>query len=107
MLSTDWGTAWLMTGIGFGVVFAILVLLVLVLSCFSIFFTLLDRPAKAAPVASGASVAPVASASEADKAAVAVALHLYMSDAHDEESGVLTIQQTPYSEWHEVLNTRL
>ncbi len=100
---TDWPTAWLMTGIGVGVVFLILVLLVLVLSIFGKFISMTDTPAKA-PAAPAAQ--PVAEASEDDKAAVAVALYLYQNDMHDEESGVLTINETN-SAWHAVLNTRL
>ena len=35
ILATKWTTAWLMTGLGFGAVFSILVLLVLLLQIFS------------------------------------------------------------------------
>lgn len=107
ILATNWGTAWLMTGMGFGVVFLILILLVIILSIFSSVFV---KPAKAAdtkPAAMAQMAQPIANASEDDKAAVAVALYLYLNNQHDEESGKLTIVPTPNAGWHSVLNTRL
>jgi hypothetical protein len=41
---------------------------------------------------------------EEDMAAVATAVYLYLNSAHDEESGVLTIQNDERSLWHAELN---
>ncbi|MCQ2258120.1 MAG: OadG family protein [Bacteroidaceae bacterium] len=46
-------------------------------------------------------------ASEEDKAAVAVALHLYFTEKENRESRVLTIKSNPYSAWNFQLNPRL
>jgi hypothetical protein len=41
---------------------------------------------------------------EEDMVAVATAVYLYLNSAHDEESGVLTIQNDEHSLWHAELN---
>jgi Na+-transporting methylmalonyl-CoA/oxaloacetate decarboxylase gamma subunit len=106
-------STWMMAGISVAVVFVILVLLVGVLHIFSVI-------AAKAPHAKGPRVLEVAPAPEepllAGKpstdaederlAAVAVAVHLFLSRAHDDESGVITINQAA-SQWHAVLNPRL
>ena len=40
------------------------------------------------------------SASESEKAAIAMALHLYFAEVHDTESYCLTIRQNPNSAWN-------
>lgn len=96
---------WLMTGMGIGVVFIILCLLVLVLQVFSLVAKSAAPKPVAAPVTPAAQ--PVENASEDEKAAVAVAVYLYLNDAHDKESGILTIRQNENAHWGAVLNTRL
>ena len=115
ILSTDWGLAWGMAGISVGVVFAILILLVGVLYVFH--FVAAGNEAKAAEAAkpkvlTGAEYikskqADIASASDLDKVALATAVYLYMSNQHDEESGVLTIHHTDHTAWHAELNRHL
>lgn len=108
VLSVNWGVAFTLAGISVCVVFAILVILVFVLQIFSMVAKGASKAPKTAKAAApaAAKAAPVADASEADMAAVATALYLYMNNAHDEESGVLTIANTT-SAWHSVLNPRL
>lgn len=106
LLTTDWGQAWTMAGISVGVVFTILLLLV----CVLVIFSLVARGNKEKPAV--AQVATVASksaqkGSQADEAAVAMAVYLYMNGRHDEESGILTIHVNEHSLWHEELNERL
>ena len=48
-----------------------------------------------------------AQVAQADEAAVATAVYLYLNGRHDEESGVLTIHVNDHSLWHEELNDRL
>lgn len=107
LLSANWSEAWLMTGMGIGVVFCILVILVLVLLVFS---CVAQKSTKEngvkAGVADQPAAKPLAEASELDKAAVATALYLYQKSKGDQESGVLTLKKTP-SAWHAVLNERL
>lgn len=90
---------WLLAGISIATVFCILVILVAVLQLFGL------MAGKEGAVASAAKdrAVPVASASEEEQAAVAMALYLYQNDAHDQESGVLTLRDTQ-SYWHSELN---
>lgn len=107
--------AWSMAGISVGVVFTILILLVLVLYCFS--YIAAGKAAKAEEAAkpkvlTGAEYvkskqADIASASDAERAALATAIYLYMGGQHDEESGILTIHHTDNSAWHAELNKHL
>ncbi len=107
-----WADAWARTGMGFGVVFAVLLILVFVLMAFGLFSRMSGKKQTQAPKpaslqsAPQAAVAPAASASDADKAAIATALYLYFQNVHDEESNVITIQHKANSAWHHELNPR-
>ena len=90
---------WLLAGISIATVFCILIILVLVLQLFG----LMGEKECVAAASSKTQAQPLASASEEEQAAVAVALYLYQNDAHDQESGVLTLRETP-SYWHSELN---
>jgi len=119
ILSTNWAQAWGMAGISVSVVFSILVLLVLVLYIFT--FVAEGMGAKGADASKPKSVtgaefakaqetdqaAAYVSASEADKVAIATAVHLYLANQHDEESGVLTICHLDHPAWHAELNDHL
>lgn len=103
---TDWSVVGLMTGMGFGVVFLILLVLVFILYVFHR-ISAASQAATARRAARKGQVAHLNEASEIDKAAVTVALHLYLNSVHDEESGVLTVSPTRYTPWHGELNERL
>ena len=103
-----------MAGISITVVFLILVLLVFLLNVFSWLSSIhtikrtprvMDVPsAPSKPLAAGK---PADSAEEENLAAVAVAVHLFLNCAHDDESGVLTIKQNTTSGRHAELNPRM
>lgn len=99
-----------MTGMGIGVVFAILLLLVVVLQIFNV---VAQQTVKGAQVVhkqvknTAATVLPIAAVTEADKAAIAAALHLHLSCVHDDESGIITIRQEEHPAWHAELNPEL
>lgn len=104
-----WTDVWAQTGMGFGVVFCILVLLVFVLVAFGSLASKAVKKSTApketiAPLAELPSGSSEISASDADKAAIATALYLFYQNVHDEESDVLTIRHTPHSAWHRELN---
>lgn len=99
-----------MTGLGFGVVFSILVLLVFILILFSKIAASTEvKPKKATkPVFRNSSEGKqVVEGYQEDMVAVATAVYLYLNSAHDEESGVLTIQNDDRSLWHAELNASL
>ena len=106
LLSTDWVQAWTMAGISVGVVFSILVVLVIVLFIFSK-VTQAGNADAAVPSVNTVKSAKSSKVSDADEAAVAMAVYLYLNGRHDEESGVLTIHVNEHSLWHEELNERL
>lgn len=105
-------STWMMAGVSIAVVFIILVLLVGVLHIFSVIAAKAPHtkgPKKiTVPSAPEEPLLPGKPSDDAEDerlAAVAVAIHLHLSRAHDDESGVITIQPTA-SPWHAVLNPR-
>lgn len=109
-LATIDASTWAMTGIGFGCVFCILLLLVCVLNIYgSIGAKSSKKPApapKAAP-APAPVAAPQASVSNDTEAAIATALYLFYKDVHDTESYKLTIKHADHPAWHSQLNQHL
>ena len=98
-LAVNWGNALLITGVGFGLVFTVLVLLIFIVKLFGVIFV--QKP-KAQP-AVAAAAAPAESSDETDLAAIAYVLHTFYNQ-HDEESDVLTIRHddVAYSPWNQI-----
>ena len=97
-----WKDMLLIAGIGFGVVFAVLVLLIYVMRLMGWVFTRQKKAAKAA--ATGAPVADDDHEAITDQeiaAAIITALKLYKSNLHDQESEMITIHRIAraYSPW--------
>ena len=99
MLAINWGNTWLITGVGFAMVFVVLVLLIFIVKSFGVIFA--QKPAKAQP-AVAAAAAPAAEVGEEDMVAIAYALHTFYN-MNDEESDVLTIHHegAAYSPWNQ------
>ena len=107
MIASITGTTWLMTLMGIGVVFVILVLLVFVLQIFNVLAkgttkVVVKSVEKASDMKEQVALAR-ASEEELQAAAVAVSLYLNLEHLHDTESGVLTIHHQDHSEWHQVI----
>lgn len=105
-LVVDWGHIWLVTGVGFGMVFVLLVVLIFILKLLGVVMnSSTGKPAKNAEAPkAAAAAAPKASASEDDDmAAVAMALHLYFGGVHDEEPTEITLKniERRYSPWND------
>lgn len=103
----NWSSVWSMTGMGIGIVFVILLLLVLVLQVFTLFAVRNDKKggkavaASAAPKAvEGEAKAPFHGEDEEIAAAIAASMYLFSEEAHDVESGVITIVHNDHSTWH-------
>ena len=107
ILLTNWSSAWLMTGLGFGTVFVILLVLFFVLSIFS----KVTRKTRDKVLTGVEAVKNVVEKDEiADNlrnAAIATAVYLYMQGRHDEESGIITIHHPDHPLWHAELNEHL
>ena len=100
--NVGWGEMGLMTLIGFGVVFVVLVLLIFIMKGMGVAFT---RQKKAAKAAAGVAVAEddhhEAISDQEIAAAIITALKLYKSNLHDQESEMITIHRIAraYSPW--------
>lgn len=105
MLATNWTNVLIMTGVGIGVVFIVLVLLVFILQLFGAIATtdFKKKTAKTVSNVANSTTEPQHSASDAEKAAIAMALHLYFAEVHDTESYRLTIRQNANSAWNSKL----
>lgn len=97
MLAINWANALTVAGIGFSLVFSMLVLLIFIVKLFGVIFV--QKP-KAQPAAAAAQ--PAAEAGEEEMVAIAYALHMFYN-MHDEESDVLTIrhEDAAYSPWNQ------
>lgn len=102
MLSINWGFALLITGIGIGSVFLLLVILIGMINLLSKITQSLNGGEKS--VTSVPTPAVVGNTdthpTPHEQAAIAMAMHLYF-DAHDEEPHVITIEEVErrYSPW--------
>ena len=104
--NVGWPEMLLMAGIGFGIVFAVLVLLIFVMSGMGWAFTRQKKAEKAAKAAAaGVAVSDddhhEAITDQEIAAAIITALKLYKSNLHDQESEMLTIHRITraYSPW--------
>jgi Na+-transporting methylmalonyl-CoA/oxaloacetate decarboxylase gamma subunit len=88
-------------GLGLLIVFSVLIFLVFLLTGFSWFFIKKEKPALAA-VAQPAAPAFAGKLTTSEQAAVAMALHLFYEDVHDDESYVITIGEdnSNYKPWN-------
>ena len=107
LLTTNWSTVWLMTGLGIGTVFVILIVLFCVLSVFSsVTRKTRDKVLTGVEVVKNV-VEKEEIAENITHAAIATAVYLYMQGRHDEESGVITIYHPDHPLWHAELNKHL
>lgn len=108
LLAINWNNIILVTLIGFGVVFCVLVLLIVIITIFGKVMAPRAKVTKMTTTtdANNATV-KVEKTVEGhipalDSAAIAAALHMYFDDVHDEESLVVTIKtvERRYSPWN-------
>jgi Na+-transporting methylmalonyl-CoA/oxaloacetate decarboxylase gamma subunit len=88
ILNINWSNAFVVAGLGMGVVFVLLAMLVFLLNCFSYLFIKKKKQTTEMPIITANNVF-----TEAETAAIATTLHLFYQDMHDEESGVITINK--------------
>lgn len=99
MLSINWGYALLITGMGIGTVFLLLVILIWVIGLQTKVINLTAGHAKSVPETPAVGTTDTHPTPH-EQAAIAMAMHLYFN-AHDEEPHVITIQEVErrYSPW--------
>ena len=102
MLAINWGNTWLITGVGFAMVFVVLVLLIFIMKGMGWFFTRDRKPKSATTVATSEPALDHAISDQEIAAAIITALKLYKSNLHDQESEMLTINRITraYSPWN-------
>ena len=108
LLAINWNNIILVTLVGFGVVFCILVLLIAVITLFGKVMAPKAKVTKTTTTTgAGNATVKVEKTEEGhipalDSAAIATALHLYFDEVHDEESLVVTIKtvERRYSPWN-------
>lgn len=99
MLAIDWGYALLVTGMGIGTVFVLLIILIGLIGLQTrVIHAVTGKTARPAVQVAAANVEGHPTPEE--QAAIAMAMHLYFN-AHDEESHVITIEEVErrYSPW--------
>ena len=101
-VASGWTNMLLMAGIGFLLVFAVLVLLIYVMRLMGWFFTRDRKPKTATTVATTEPALDHAISDQEIAAAITTALKLYKSALHDQESEMLTISRITraYSPWN-------
>lgn len=110
LLAANWSHVWMVTLLGFGLVFLLLVVLIYVLKLFGFIMQPRAKVEKAEEVHStvgsqhneeAESITLTANAT----AAIAMALHLYFNGIHDEEPTKVTIKkiERSYSPWNSKL----
>ena len=98
----EWSNMLLMAGVGFSLVFIVLVLLIFVMKAMGVVFTRERKAKKVATVATAKHTEEDAMSDEELTAAIVTALKLYKSAVHDRESEILTINRITraYSPWN-------
>lgn len=99
----EWSHMLLMAGVGFSLVFAVLVLLIFVMKFMGVFFTRERKAKKVTTVATTKHTEEEDAMSDEElTAAIVTALKLYKSAVHDRESEILTINRITraYSPWN-------
>ena len=114
ILLANWSHVWMVTGLGFLMVIALLVVLIFILKLLgTVISGAVKAPAKAsAPKASAPKASAPAAVSAAPKAqtgadddlaAIAMALHLYFNGVHDVEPTEIHIKRVERSGWNSKL----
>ena len=107
ILAINWPHVWMVTGVGFCMVIALLVVLIFILKLLgSVISGAVKAPKADAPKAAAPAAAPAAtvvSSADDDQAAIAMALHLYFNGVHDVEPTEIHIKRVERSGWNSKL----
>ena len=108
LLAINWNNIILVTCVGFGIVFIVLVLLIAVITLFGKVMAPKAKVTKTTTTTDAHNATVKVEQTEEghipalDSAAIAAALHMYFDEVHDEESLVVTIKtvERRYSPWN-------
>lgn len=101
LLAINWTNTMIIVGLGFGIVFVILTFLVIILN---IWQKISNKSVKTPKIVAHEKVELLNQAGSNNNIFVAIAstLYLYFEDAHDIESGIITIKKHN-TEWNSIL----
>ena len=108
--TANWSHIWMVTLIGFALVVCLMLILVLVLKLFGIIMKPRVRVPKVVHTEEKSEIkhdeTVLVNLPANTTAAIAMALHLYYADIHDNEAHVMTIKKVErrYSPWHSKIN---
>ena len=108
LLAINWNNIILVTLVGFGIVFVVLVLLIAIITLFGKVMAPRAKVTKTTTTTGANNATVKVEKTEEghipalDSAAIAAALHMYFDEVHDEESLVVTIKtvERRYSPWN-------
>jgi|APHig6443717817_1056837.scaffolds.fasta_scaffold06889_3 sodium pump decarboxylase gamma subunit len=101
ILSINWANTFAVIVIGFGLVFVVLVLLVYIIKIFSFLSNRKEIKAETNnEVKLNTAEVKEAGLSDVENAAIAMAISLYYADVHDQESYVITIDNSKKTSWN-------
>ncbi len=102
ILTVNWTNAFIITFLGISIVFFILCLLIGLLHIFGIVTKKMSGEKKGVTIEKKKEEQHSEAVSGAERAAIAMALHLCYADVHDEESDIITIKNINYrySPWN-------
>ena len=108
LLAINWNNIILVTCVGFGIVFVVLVLLIAIIELFGRVMAPKAKVTKTTTTTDAHNATVKVEKTETghipalDSAAIAAALHMYFDEVHDEESLVVTIKtvERRYSPWN-------
>lgn len=112
LLAVNWPHVWLVTGLGFIMVVALLIVLIFILKLLGVTISNLVNSSAQKSVAVKEVAIPVQTTTterteskEDDLAAIAMALHLYFNGVHDDEPTEITLTKAErkYSPWNSKL----
>lgn len=100
MLAIDWGFALLVTGMGIGTVFLLLIFLIWIIGLQTKIINAVKGNGQTTHIDTVVENTTDTHPTPHEQAAIAMAMHLYF-DAHDEEPHVITIEEVErrYSPW--------
>jgi glutaconyl-CoA/methylmalonyl-CoA decarboxylase subunit delta len=101
ILSINWANTFAVIVIGFGLVFVVLILLVYIIKFFGFVANKKDGNSETRKeLKLNATEVKEGGFSDCENAAIALALNLYYADVHDEESYVITIDNSKKTSWN-------
>lgn len=104
LLDTNWSHIWMVTLLGFGIVFLLLVVLIYILKLFGWIMQQPNKQQPAEPLEKPSTPTTTSTNNDQDIAAIALTLHLYYNNGlHDRPAPKLTFAKPQKTDWNNKL----